>query len=114
MRSGYKNDDNSLEDETANGSFELLDSQQAFPLDTCLQPTDCQGSDIFSIAPAERNGSLSILSDPDVEFLSFQTLFQCGRNGFSTDRVPKLHLCKTSENRSKVCNKNRLFCAVFG
>ncbi|XP_060571765.1 uncharacterized protein LOC132729947 [Ruditapes philippinarum] len=76
-----------------------LDIQKGIPLDTCLQPTECQGNDIISIAPAEGNRPLSLLNDPHAELLAFPVLFPYGRFGYNTNRCTRLHFRKYLNTR---------------
>ena len=70
-------------------SSEDNEIEKCFPYDTCLQPSD--GNEIFSIAPAEGNTPLSLLTDPNAEHLAFPTLFPKGRFGYTYKRDTKLH-----------------------
>lgn len=87
--------ENETEIESGDGDtehdVEVENNERGLPFDTCLQTTECQGNEIFSIAPAEGNRPLSIMIDKLAEVLSFPVLFPDGQFGFSVERTPKLH-----------------------
>ena len=88
--SNKNTEDNQGDDE----NIPELNEERGYPLDTCLQPVELKGNEIFSIAPAEGNRPLSLFTDQNAEVLSFPTLFPKGQFGFNTNRHTKLHFRK--------------------
>jgi hypothetical protein len=54
--------------------------------ETCIQLQEVQGNEIFNIAPAQNNKSLSVFRDNFCEELSFPHLLPTGENGIGAER----------------------------
>ncbi|XP_042610591.1 uncharacterized protein LOC122144028 [Cyprinus carpio] len=105
-----ENDDNSIEEtnvENANDDEELHDRQQhCVFMDTCLQPVDIGQEvldqyvdNILSVAPAEGNNPVKLLTDETNEAKCFPVLFPNGCPTYHDKRAKRLTLSRYFNNR---------------
>ena len=97
-------DDATEPDNENDADFDERDQLHGVANDTCLQPIEFTSQAlsqlhdaIFSIAPAEGNRPVSLMSnddDQDTEATTFPGLFPTGKGTFKSERLTKLTLSK--------------------
>ncbi len=84
-------------DSDRDGFSEIDDNEKGDVLDTMLDESEPSSHDILSFAPGEGQAPIGLFQDPNVEYMSFPTIFSGQTHADNKERVRPVHysdICK--------------------